>query len=232
MATQSLLNSVAINYLYCANIKDMPKIIDLQGKTFGDYQVVSYHSQDKFHNALWICFCTKCKAQKILKGSRLAKGLNTTCYCGVHYNKTHGDSRKTKEYRAYRHMLNRCYNSKVRSYKNYGGRGISVCDRWLNSYENFLADMGRAPSPKHSLDRLRVNENYGPGNCKWSTDIEQANNTTKTYKVNYNGNVIALGLFCREHNVPIELIRGRLNNGWSVERAISTPKKTKNETNP
>jgi hypothetical protein len=84
--------------------------------------------------------------------------------------------------------------------------------------------MGRAPSPEHSLDRKRVNDNYSPDNCKWSTHVEQANNTTKTYLVDFDGKKMPLGLFCREFNLPMELIRGRLNNGWSVERAMNTPK--------
>lgn len=225
-AALTLLMLATFSYLSSAKIKDMPKIKDLTSKTFGDFKVVSYHSQDKFRNALWNCICVKCNRGKILKGSRLSCGLNDRCYCGVHYNTTHGDTRKTKEYRAYHHMLNRCYNKNVRSYPHYGGRGITVCDRWRNSYENFLSDMGRAPSPKHSLDRINVNENYSANNCKWSTPVEQANNTTKTYMVTYDGNQIPLGLFCRKHNLPIELIRGRLNNGWSVDRALVTPKKT------
>jgi hypothetical protein len=73
-------------------------------------------------------------------------------------------------------MNSRCYNSNVPKYSDYGGRGIRVCRRWQNSYANFLADMGRRPSPEHSLDRINVNGDYERSNCRWATDLEQANN--------------------------------------------------------
>jgi hypothetical protein len=222
-AALTLLMLATFSYLYCANIKDMPKIIELAGKTFGDYKVISYHSQDKFHNAIWVCQCTKCGLSKNLKGSRLAKGRNTTCYCGVHYNYKHG-SKKNKEYRAWRHMLNRCYMPSVREYKRYGGRGIRVCDQWRESYINFIADIGVAPGPDYSLDRIDVNGNYEPGNVRWATIRQQANNTRRTYMVEYRGEKIPLGTFCHEHGLPIELMRGRLNMGWSIEKAMTEPK--------
>lgn len=221
-AALTLLMLATFNYLYSANLKDMAKINDISGKTFGSFKVISYHSKNKYNDALWLCACIKCEQNKILMGSRISNGKGTTCYCGVHYNFKHG-SQKIKEYRAYRHMLNRCYNPNVKEYPRYGGRGITVCDRWLQSYENFLADMGMSPSPKHSLDRIKVNGNYTPNNCRWATAIQQANNTRRTYMVDFKGNKIPLGLFCQEYQLPIELIRGRLNNGWSVERAMSTP---------
>lgn len=92
----------------------------------------------------------------------------------------HGETRRlanTKEYIAWNGMMQRCYNENYISYPYYGGRGIKVCDRWRNSYENFLADMGRAPSKNHSLDRFPDNNaDYGPGNCRWATLAEQAKN--------------------------------------------------------
>lgn len=221
-ATLTLLMLVAFSYLSCANIKDMAKIIDLSGNTFGDFKVVSYHSQNKYNDAIWLCQCIKCGKQKPLIGSSIKNGRRINCNC-VHFNYKHGDCNKTKEYRAYRHMLNRCYNQNVVDYPRYGGRGIIVCERWRNSYKNFLSDMGRSPSSKHSLDRIKVNGHYTPKNCRWATAIEQANNKRTTYLVNYGGRIVPLGLLAKEVNMPIELMRGRLNLGWSIDRTISTP---------
>ena len=88
------------------------------------------------------------------------------------------------EYRAWANMKQRCNNPKDKDYKDYGGRGIKVCDRWLHNFENFLADMGKRPSPQHSIDRYPNNDgNYEPSNCRWATQIEQAQNRRKSHKV-------------------------------------------------
>ena len=89
-------------------------------------------------------------------------------------------------------MRNRCNNPHVRSYPDYGGRGIKVCERWsgVNGYKNFLSDMGRKPTPKHSLDRLDVNKDYSPENCKWATVKEQVNNTRRKRIENFTNEEI------------------------------------------
>lgn len=94
-------------------------------------------------------------------------------------NRTHGEGRRGKqsvEYRAWCHMKTRCYNPNTNRWQFYGGRGIKVCKKWLKSYKVFLADMGRKPTLKHSLDRINNNGNYKPSNCRWATDIEQWEN--------------------------------------------------------
>ena len=96
---------------------------------------------------------------------------------------THGEAsvkNRVPEYSSWYNMKNRCYNTKTNYYKNYGGRGIIVCERWLNSYENFLEDMGRKPGKNYSLDRKDNNGNYEPGNCRWATAKEQNNNRKPT----------------------------------------------------
>ena len=91
------------------------------------------------------------------------------------------------EYVAWTSMKQRCCNRNARGYSRYGGRGIKVCSRWLLSFENFLADMGRRPSPQHSIDRIDNDGNYEPGNCRWATQKQQSANTSRTVKLSLNG---------------------------------------------
>lgn len=112
--------------------------------------------------------------------NRLINGSTTSCGC---YNKeivsmkqtTHG-LRNSSEYNIWCHMKSRCYNTNVKRYQDWGGRGITVCDRWKNSFENFIQDMGKRPTSFHSIDRKDNNGNYEPSNCRWATKIEQSQN--------------------------------------------------------
>lgn len=144
-------------------------------------------------------------------------------------NYKHGDapnSGKSKEYTTWMGIKSRCYNKNVRSYKSYGGRGIHVCDRWLNSYENFLLDMGRAPSPKHSIERKNNNGNYDPDNCKWATDEEQRSNTSTLRKITFNGQTKSISQWADVLNIKYKTLDNRLRVGWSIERSLSQPTKT------
>jgi DNA-binding transcriptional ArsR family regulator len=99
-----------------------------------------------------------------------------------HHNTTHGMT-LSSEFNSWHSMKERCLNSKSTSYKRYGGRGITICDRWINSFENFYADMGPKPSEKYSIERMNNDGNYEPSNCKWATDAEQAFNKSTTIMV-------------------------------------------------
>jgi hypothetical protein len=124
-----------------------------------------------------LCKCD-CGTFKKVQLNALKSNKTKSCGClhkKVFNNKKHLES-YTKEYRTWIYMKTRCYNSNSQRYHMYGGRGITVCDRWLNSFENFLADMGRKPTPQHSIDRINVNGNYEPNNCRWATQVEQLNN--------------------------------------------------------
>lgn len=144
------------------------------------------------------------------------------------YTRTHGETigGTTKEYRAWQAMLTRVRNPKAIEYSKYGGRGISVCERWL-AFENFLTDMGRAPSPKHTVDRVDNDGNYEPGNCRWATYGEQRRNASHVVMVEIDGKRLCLKDACALRGVRYKLVHRRISAlGWSVEEAMSCPKKT------
>ncbi len=121
-------------------------------------------------------------------------------------------------------MLTRCNDPKAKNYKNYGGRGIRVCERWM-VFENFLSDMGQPSGDRHisTLDRIDNNGNYEPGNCAWRTMLEQGNNKRTNRRVSMNGRTMTVSQWSRETGMDSALLYSRLNRGMSLEQAISEP---------
>jgi hypothetical protein len=139
--------------------------VDLTGRTFGRLTAISYHGSDKWGAAFWLCHCT-CGGVKITAARHLKRGYTRSCGClskDFPNRATHNDQ-DSKEYEAWVGIKKRCLNPRTKNYNNYGGRGIKICDRWINSYENFLQDVGRSPSNKHSIERRDNNGNYNPIN--------------------------------------------------------------------
>jgi len=129
---------------------------------------------------------------------------------------------KAPEYLAWRAMKQRCQNSSCRAYQNYGGRGISICERW-KKYENFLADMGSRPGPHYSLDRIDNNGNYEPKNCRWATRKEQGNNRRTTKLICYLGKTMSLKEAAAIAGLDHRVVYKRIEFGWSALKAITTP---------
>jgi hypothetical protein len=128
----------------------------------------------------------------------------------------------TAEYRTWLKMRRRCNDPKCNRYAYYGGRGIKVCERW-DDYRNFLADMGRKPSPAHTLDRIDVNGDYTPGNCRWASRLDQGNNTTANTYVDAFGRRQTIAQWSRETGVLASTISYRLRHGWAAPLAVGTP---------
>jgi hypothetical protein len=122
-------------------------------------------------------------------------------------------------------MRTRCTNPNVPNYKDYGGRGIAVCERW-RSFEAFLADMGPRPGLGYSIERINNDGDYEPGNCRWADRAQQSNNRRNNRLLTWNGETKTLAEWSRTTGLDYAALLARLNRGWSVERALSTPMKT------
>lgn len=132
------------------------------------------------------------------------------------------DGRQTKEAKAWKAMIERCYLPTNASYHRYGGRGITVCERWLSDYRNFLSDMGRSPAG-HSLDRVDPNGNYEPGNCRWATPIQQSQNRCNTPMVEYQGAFMPLIEAARASGLKYVTLWQRYSKGWRDNRLFDAP---------
>ena len=189
------------------------KLENLNGQKFGSLFVLKYDSNYK-----WFC---KCLCGKIIsvKSAKLKNGDTKTCGCKIGFSS--GNS-KLVEYKIWLGIKNRCYNKNYMHFDSYGKRGIKVCDRWLESFENFLEDMGKRPSKEFSIDRIDVNKDYSPENCRWVDQKTQARNKRNTKIVNYKGVEKPVIELCEELNLNYSKIISRLKRGWLVEKAFET----------
>jgi hypothetical protein len=158
------------------------RLIDLTGQIFGRWQVVSIHPErDRGKKPLWLCRCRCGSSERLVRASGLRGGWSLSCGClkdDVHAQRLtkhgHAAGKTSRVYMAWANMLQRCTNPNLKEFKDYGGRGITVCDRW-RSFEAFLADMGE-PAPRLTLDRIDTNGSYGPDNTRWASRYEQVHN--------------------------------------------------------
>ena len=171
----------------------MPPRIDEAGRRYGRLTVESISGKDRANAILWTCLCD-CGASVVVGGRNLRSGTTRSCGClqreaatrSGQGNTRHGHAptgHRSPEYRAWSAMLERCTNERHAAWNDYGGRGISVCERW-RSFDAFLSDMGPRPSRQHTLDRVNNDGNYEPANCRWATWTQQARNRRGITKPN------------------------------------------------
>lgn len=192
------------------NKEKITPFVDLSGKKFGLWTVIKIDGRNKQKQIMWLCLC-ECGNIKRISTSTLNYGSSTSCGkciardALIKKNTRHGECKingkqnATTEYRAWKEMKGRCYNINNNNYHNYGARGISVCERWLgkNGWFNFINDIGRKPSPLHSLERIKVNENYQADNCKWATRKEQNSNRRNNVHLTFDGLTLLQSEWCK-----------------------------------
>ncbi len=151
---------------------------DLTGRRFGRWEVIERNGSNRTRNSAWSCSCD-CGNSGTVSADNLRGGQSKSCGCLI--GERHGMA-QTPEYRAWVAMIQRCHNPKMPNFKDYGGRGIVVCDEWRGSFTAFYEHIGPKPSSDLSIDRIENNGNYEPGNVRWATRLQQNNNTRKTAK--------------------------------------------------
>lgn len=201
----------------------MPKKLELAGKRFGRLLVIEESSKDAHGAYMWSCRCD-CGVTTSVRGSHLKSGVTRSCGCGAREALqaslvTHGMT-DTPLYQRWRSMINRVSLPANKHYRNYGGRGIKACNRWL-SFENFAEDMGSTFVPDLELDRVDVNGDYSPGNCRWATRVEQQRNRRNNHLVTFGRKTCTVQEWGELLEVKPNTIITRLRRGWSVERALS-----------
>jgi hypothetical protein len=206
------------------SVQGMVAIRDLTGQRFSRLTVISLDPERTASGkARWLCRCD-CGTELIVTGGNLCSGNSESCGCysrevSATINKKHGMS-YTKEFGIWLTMNQRCSNPAVLHYDRYGGRGIAVCDRWIDSFEAFYADMGPRPTTRHTIERRDNDKDYEPDNCYWATYAEQGLNKINTVR---HPDGIPLAIKAREAGLSPKTVYARLWNGWTIERALSTP---------
>lgn len=194
------------------------------GHRFGRLIAVEFAGHNHRGKRLWLCNCA-CGTEKTVLEYNLQSGNSTSCGCANRESIVkHGRSR-TKLFNIWQNMLDRCRNTNNKQYADYGGRGIKVCERW-HEFANFAADMG-SPEKGLSLERLNNAEGYCPENCTWATRHEQQRNLRTNQWVDFRGERLLVTDLAKRLGTYPQLIRNRINRGWDIERAVTTPPATK-----
>lgn len=193
---------------------------NIAGLSFGKLKAIQIVGQSP-RGALWKCVC-ECGAERIVTTATLNAGCAKSCgakKCRRYYR---GEHRSSKEHRTWRKMILRCHNEKDGGYYKYGARGIRVCEEWRNDFDAFYAFIGPAPSPGHTIDRINNNGSYEPGNVRWATVHEQANNRRNNRWITFNGETLTLRAWARKIGIGDSVLFGRLRR-FPLSLALTAP---------
>lgn len=190
---------------------------DKTGQRFGRLTVIGRDTARD--GVFWLCQCDCGKMTTALTG-HLNAGMRVSCGCRLAESKRKHGLSHSPEYRAWENAKSRCRNPNNRKYSIYGGRGIQMCKRWLDSFENFYSDMGPRPSARYSLDRIDGNKGYEPENCRWATLDEQNNNRSFNRLIGLRGERVTVAQASKMTGIPHATIISRLSRGWTEEEAL------------
>ena len=209
----------------------MSKLIDLIGRKFGKLTVIKKVESNSLGRAMWLCKCD-CGNEVIVQGTCLRNGNTKSCGClrienskskTVKHNLT-----KHRIYNIYIHIKQRCNKPKCKQYKWYGAKGIQICEEWEKDFINFYNwAMANGYKENLSIDRINVNGNYEPSNCRWVDMKTQQNNRGNNFRVKINNQTHTLPEWAEIYKISIHTIRTRLARGWKVQEAITTKVKGK-----
>lgn len=207
-----------------------PRLIDMVGLVFGRLVVLEQEGNQKTGGAMWRCRCT-CGTEVVVYGRSLRTGNSRSCGCARREtcaaimrerHTTHGLS-SSVEFRIWTGIKTRCFNDRSREYRNYGGRGITMCRRWIESFADFYADMGPRPSSLHSIERKENDSDYEPDNCIWAVIAVQASNRRTNRRIEHRGERLTLAQWARRRGFASgTTITGRLQRGWTIAEALDT----------
>lgn len=207
----------------------MSKLIDLTGQRFGRLTVISraenYIKPNGHKESAWNCRC-ECGNEVIVTRTNLKRARSCGCLknrCISESKITHGLS-DSRIYRIWRNMKSRCYNPNVDRYKQYGGRGITICDEWRDSFESFYKwTIDNGYSDGLSIDREDVNGDYTPDNCRWISMDKQADNKSNSRLFEYNGEARTVSEWSKILGISRDIIWNRIKRGWDIERVFTQP---------
>lgn len=198
---------------------------NLVDKKFGRITVLKYMGCNKNKNSLWLCRCD-CSKEKVIIGNNLVRGFTKSCGCLQREvcsknKKSHGRS-NTRLFHIWQSMIDRCVNSKNKRYKNYGGRGITICNEWKDDFQKFYEwaitngykeEILPNGINKWTIDRIDNNGNYEPNNCRWATNMQQCNNTSINVIIKHGNETHTLSEWCRIYNIQTQTAGDRILRG-------------------
>lgn len=207
----------------------MPPLVNLTRQRFGRLTVLKRNGISSGGDVFWACICD-CSREITVVGTSLRGNRTQSCGCLAKEKTTkrstkHGHKmggQTSQVYQSWVNMTQRCTNPNNNTYQHYGGRGITICQRWKN-FPNFLEDMGEPPTKDHSIDRIDNNGHYYPYNCRWATKQEQARNRRNNHLATHDGKTQCLSSWSEKVNINIQTLLDRIRRGWSTTKTLMTP---------